>query len=297
MVPGCLDGPPLCVRRRVLGDTEEGGTDIETPGGDMGVNFDTLQQHGHARAYGSHRAEDEPPTIAGLFWGCDLALDVYDHNPTAEEREAWLRRHRLEQALIRSPPSSVWVTLPAARVGTPDRAVKCSAERTLGKKAGAVCRSDLEVHLPGYHPPRPGGFYEHMITVSLYELAVAGFALAGGADGSRRVYLYRPTAEQLRADGRARAEEQAEAARREAEAKNIADAWRRAATGAPREDPGAAAVRALGLDPATATADNVQAAFRARAQTGHADKGGKLDMGELVRQRDAARAYVTACSR
>jgi hypothetical protein len=297
MVPGRLDGPPLCVRRRVLADIRGGGCNIETPGGDMGVNFDTLQQHGHARAYGSHRADGDPPTIAGWFWGCDLALDVYDHNPTAEEREAWLRRHRLEQALIRSPPSSVWVTFPAARVGAPDRAVKCSAERTLGKKAGAVSRSDFEVHLPGYRPPRPGGFYKHITTVDLYELAVVGSASAGGVDGARRVYLHRPTDEQLRADGRARAEEQAEAARREAEAKNFADAWFRPPTGAPREDPGATAVRALGLDPATATEDNVQAAFRARARTGHADKGGKLDMGELVRQRDAARAYVNARSR
>lgn len=297
VAPGRLNGPPLCVRRRVLGDTEEDGCRIETPGGGMGANFDTLQQHGHARAHGSHRAEDDPPTIAGRFWGCDLALEVYDHNPTAEERGAWLRRHRLEQALIRSPPSSVWVTFPAARVGAPDRAVECSAERTLGKKAGAVSRSDLEVHLPGYRPPRPGGFYEHMTTVDMYELAVVGSASARGADGARRVYLHRPTAEQLRADGRARAEEQAEAAHWKAEAKNFADAWFRPATGAPIEDPGAAAVRALGLDPATATEDDVQAAFRARAQTGHADKGGKLDMGELVRQRDAARAYVNACSR
>ncbi len=282
MVPGRLDGPPLAVRRRTLNDRTGGGLDIETPGGDMGLSLTDLEEHGHARAYGSHREEDDPPTIAGPFWGCDLALDVYDHNPTAEEREAWLRRHRLEQALIRSPPSSVWVTLAAARVGAPDRAVKCSAERRLGRQVDDVSRSNLEVHLPGYRPPRPGGFYEHVIAVDLYELAVAGFASAGGVDGARRVYLHMPTAEQLRADGRARAEEQAAAARREAEAQSFADAWRRPATGTPREDPGAAAVRALGLDPATASEDDVQAAFRARARTGHADKCGGLDMGELA---------------
>lgn len=296
VVPGRLDGPPLAVRRRTLDDRTGGGLIIETPGGDMSVSLTDLEEHGHARAYGSHREEGDRPLIAGLFWGCDLALDVYDHNPTAEERDAWLRRHRLEQALIRSPPSSVWVTFPATRVGAPDRAVKCSAERTLGKKAGEVSRADLEVHLPGYRESRTDGFYEHMLTVDVHELAVAGFASAGGTDGARRVYLHKPTAEQLRADGQARADEQTRTARQEAEAEEFVGAWFRPATGAPREDPGAAAVRGLGLDPATATEDNVQAAFRARARTGHADKGGQRDMGELVRQRDAARAYVTARS-
>jgi hypothetical protein len=281
----------LAVRRRTLDDRTGGGLTIETPGGEMSVELSDLEEHGHARGYGSHRAGDEPPTIAGRFWGCDLALDVYDHSPTAEEREAWLRRHRLEQAVIRSPPSSVWVTFPAARVGAPDRVVECNAERVLGRKAGDVFRPDLEVHLPGYRPPRPGDVYKHVVVVDLYELAVAGFGSARGEDGARHVYLHRPSSEQLRADGRARAEEQAEAGRREAEARDFADGWFRPAA---QEDPGAVAVRALGLDPATATEEDVQAAFRVRAKTGHADKGGHLDMGELVRQRDAARNYVAA---
>lgn len=57
---------------------------------------------------------------------------------------------------------------------------------------------------------------------------------------------------------------------------------------------GVRALRALGLDPASATVEDVQRAFRARAKTGHSDQGGEADMGELVRLRDAARAYVMA---
>jgi hypothetical protein len=58
---------------------------------------------------------------------------------------------------------------------------------------------------------------------------------------------------------------------------------------------GFAAVRAFGLDPATATVDDVNRVFRQRAKRHHPDQGGGgVDMGKLVRSRDAARDYVNA---
>jgi hypothetical protein len=55
-------------------------------------------------------------------------------------------------------------------------------------------------------------------------------------------------------------------------------------------------VRAFGLDPGTATVDQVKAAFRARVKSGHSDHGGTEDIGRLVALKDKALAYVEARS-
>lgn len=60
------------------------------------------------------------------------------------------------------------------------------------------------------------------------------------------------------------------------------------------DDLGAEAIRAFGLDPETATHDDVQRVFTAAAKSGHSDRGGAADMGDLVKQRDLAREHIAA---
>lgn len=219
VVPGRREGPPLAVRRRVLGDRDDVGCDIETPGGDMGLDFQTLQETGRARGWGSFRDGE---------WGCDLALDVYDHNPTLEEREDWLRRHRLIQAVIGSPPPAVYVTVPGPRSGGPDRVLKCRSWRALDGEGGTG-RADLLIALPGYREPEIGEWLRNRLTVNLYDLAEEGRAEAQGEGGRLHgVYLQRPTAEQLAHDGARRARRADEQARLNAET----DAWGAALAGA-----------------------------------------------------------------
>ncbi len=295
MVPGRLDGPPLAVRRRVLVDRDEVGHDIETPGGDTGVDFDELQEKGRARSYGSDRfpgtsaalrGEVAPP-IAGSWWGRDLAIDVYDHNPTQQERAEWVARRKVEQAALRDLPRWVWVTRDGRRAGS--LAARCPVDPEIG----GMRRYDIGIR-----------FGERNITIDLMGLVHAG-RIDDGHTAPHVVYLNKPTAEQLRADGAERVRKTAEETRHRAEAEAFANAFRNApatANGAPPPPPkpppptgpGPDAVRFFGLDPATATWPDVRHVWNERALAGHSDHGGKADLGELTGQKDAARAYIEA---
>lgn len=196
---GRVVGEVMCVRRRVLSDAEE-CLIVETPSGTMHVDACDLAETGRARGWGNHRAggpEKRPSSPSGL-WGCDLALHVYDHLPTLEERTAWRRERAMEQALVSRPPTHVWVVL--AGKGATSRMVHCPCSRALGYLAGDISRPDLNVELPGYEPPTHLRIIHHRLAVDFYELAARGSVkVERGEDGARAVFLRKPTASALRA--------------------------------------------------------------------------------------------------
>lgn len=208
-VPGRIDGAPLAVRRRILDASDLSGL-IETPGGRMSFDLDELESTGHARGDGYHRCggpAERPATLHGM-WGCDLALDIWDHPPTPEEQAAWIVRRKAESVAIgtmnrKKGVMLVWVTFPAGRKGDPDVAVRCRARRTLGQVEGDLHRGDLDVELPGYREPEPNGQILHRATVDVYDLMVNGVAEPRyQVDNAKRVALVCPTPAQLRAWGR-----------------------------------------------------------------------------------------------
>lgn len=198
-VPGHLD-QVMAVRRRVLCD-DDIGLVVETPGGTLHVDLAALAAEGLARGWGDHRWGPGPAPIAGMCWGCDLTLEVYDHLPTPDERAAWLERRLLVQALAQRLPASVWVTFEGR-----EEPLRRRARRLLGACVGDICRDDLEVELPAFRPMPPGtsGVLEHVVKVDLYALAVDGSVGVAdhhpGVDGSRRVWLRKPTRRQIEAD-------------------------------------------------------------------------------------------------
>lgn len=199
-VPGRLDGPPLAVRRRVL-DDEMDFLHVETPYGDMGVDGQDLgavEHAGHARGIGSPRYDDDRAPNAAGFYGIDLALDVYDHSPTAAERAAWLERRKVEQSLMKAPPARVWIGVPGASGGS-DRAVRCDVEW------GARDRHKGEVFAPGVQRDRPvWTVYKPGPTIDIRDLAMGPIVFRDGE--VRRVWLRKPKAGELAAAGAERDE-------------------------------------------------------------------------------------------
>lgn len=304
VIPGLLEGPLLAVKRRVLSD--DGGL-----AGDAILKFEigrynagvwagdlcSVETGGQARAMGSGELTDE----AGEYLdACELAPWVYDHLPSEEEARAWLRRHRAEEQILRADPAlRVFVCLPGDRVGAPDRAVSCAAKRDTMRVVNGD-RFAWSVHLPGYTEPLPGQFIKNTLSgMHLLELASKPFLVSHWEGRDVRVYLNKPSAEQLAEAGAERAKKEAAKARAEHEADGAFwGAWHRGEVpGAqgPTKPSGVQALKALGLD-ATATASDVRAAFRRIAKEGHPDKGGAMDMGKLVELRDQALAYVAARS-
>jgi hypothetical protein len=275
-VPGRLDDVPLAVRRRVLSDSE--GIEVETPYGSMHVSHKELAEKGVSRGYGSLRTDDQDNPVS-----LDLAVLVYDHLPTREERVEWLRRRRLEQALLKSPPKHVWISRPGARSGAPDQVTRCQVRRAVGHIIGdCVHRYDLEVR-------RPGKDWESE-TVDMMALAVDGKVRFGRGDDVETAYLAKPTADELRAAGAERARKAAEDAQCKQRMGGFSNGSASAKTG---PGPGLAALRELGLD-GSATVEDVRRAYRARVKSEHPDKGGMGDMGRLVEIRNRALAYVQA---
>lgn len=307
LVPGRLDGPPLAVRRRVLRHTA-GDLVVETPAGSMVLLAEPIEAQGRGRGRGQCRKDGT---------GLELALEVYDHDPTAEDRTEWLRRHRVIQAVIRSPQGSVWVSVPGPRPGAPDRAVKIPYLHL--QEQG---RTERAVFLPSSRGPA-AAFVANTAEIDLYDLALDGAAEVCGGDGRRhRISFEAPGTAQLRAEGRDRRpsdyaapplltspppapaprREPPPAAPHDPREVEFAQHWKVARTpGMPahfvkeaEKLAGAVAVRIFGLDPATATWAEVRRVWNARALAGHSDRRGSADMGNLTRHKDAARAYLTA---
>lgn len=99
-----------------------------------------LQAHGRDRSTGGYRGSyGEGP-------GSEVSLWFYDHNPTAEERAAWMRERLPVQELVKEPPRRVWIDLPGVAPGQPDRAVSVKVERSLGRTYSDMCTcGDLQV--------------------------------------------------------------------------------------------------------------------------------------------------------
>jgi hypothetical protein len=285
-VPGRRGGEPIAVRRRVLSIDEDHYFQVESPSGlRIGFSGDDLGPTGVVRSGGrSHFDDRKPPRFAGQFWGLEAAIWIYDHNPTAAERDEWLTRHVREQALIMKPPTHVWVQLPGARDAAPDIVKRWKVEK-LAANGDCVGRFGFELEVPD-RPDRPGALFH-------------GLDLAAGStetwiNGRYRVHLERPSAEYLAAAGLERARERAEAERARAKAEASFASFRFVNVNA-EESPGVQACRALGLDPNTATAAEVDAAFRSKAKTAHPDAGGSTEAFiELTKQRDAAREHVAS---
>ena len=150
LVPGRLDGPPLAVRRRVL-EAYADLAEIETPTGTMTVSLDHeygLHACGVTRGFGTNRLLlSEEPTIANRYFGFDLALVVFDHNPTEAERAAWLQARLVEQAFLKALPSTVWHLEPGPYPGAPNRAVEYRVRPELGSRPDEYAhRGDLRVN-------------------------------------------------------------------------------------------------------------------------------------------------------
>jgi hypothetical protein len=285
-VPGRLDGPPLAVRRRVLSEGDAGYMYIETPGGDASVNGDDLSSvegGGRARTTGSSRFDcrKEPP-ICGFFYGCDLEIDVFDHEPTEDERARWLEVRRRLSAMLKRTPKHAYLASPGegrycvekVQIRRPD------GFRDFGS------RYDLDVRRPR------GKWCAEICAPNLYDLAEQGWSSVGSRPGGVRLYLDPPPQAELKQLWREHAERVAQDARYKREAESFFNAFRRAVDPeAQRRAEGLDALRALGLDE-SATAADVQSAFRKRAKTEHPDQGGSGDMAELVRIRDRALGAV-----
>jgi hypothetical protein len=275
-VPGRLDDLPLAVKRRVLSDDE--WIEVETPAGSMRVNGKELAEKGISRGLGALKRDDQDNPVS-----LELAVLVYDHLPTREERAEWLRRRHLEQALLKSPPKHVWISRPGARPGAPDQVTRCAARRTVGHVIGdCVYRYDLEIQ-------RPGEDWASAM-VDMMALAVEGKARFGGGGDAETAYLKKPSLDELHAAGAARARRAAEDARFKERMGDFFNGFSRAKAAS---DPGLAALHELGLD-APASVQDVLRAYRARVKAEHPDKGGKGDMGRLVEIRDRALAYLRA---
>jgi hypothetical protein len=265
---------------------------IEMPMSRLRVREKYLRLHGVVRSEGEFREDDDGVTL-------ELSIDIFDHCPTAEERAEWMRVRLLEQAAVASPPPYVWASVPGdpkgprtPHGGVPDRAVRCRARVTRPETIGIDARYTLKID----HPVEK-------MRVDLRSFAAEGSVVRlYGEYGETviRVWYRKPTTEQLAEAGEHRAINETKARARRAEreearrtAEGFAEAFRRAreAAAAPPPPPGLAALRELGLD-ATATADDVRAAFRQRAKATHPDKGGSGDMGRLVELRDLALAYL-----
>ena len=192
----------MVVRRRVLAD-DDIGLVVETPTGTLHVDLAELAEHGSAHGWGDHRWAPGPAPIVGMFWGCDLTIEIYDHLPTPAERADWLARRRRVQALAQRNPVMVWVSFEGS-----EEPLRRRACRLLGACVGDLHRDDLQVELPAYRPIPPGesGVVEHVLKVDLYTLAVEGSVGVAdhhpGVDGARRVWLRKPTAAQIARDAR-----------------------------------------------------------------------------------------------
>jgi hypothetical protein len=284
-VPGRLDGPPLAVRRRVI--VEEECLSVETPGGDTSVSADELsapERGGRARSYGSHRYDErrEPPPSG--FYGQDLAIDIYDHPPTDEERAQWMAVRRRFSAMLAKLPRYAYLAYPAKDGLYQVPKVEIRRAETLGGGGRFV----LEYRYRGHE------WASVICGPDLYDLAEQGWSSVGSRSDGVRLYLAPPPPEDLAALAAKRAEQVARDRRAQREAEDFANAFRdfsQRVRAAAAEPPGLAALRAFGLD-AKATADDVRRIFRQKAKITHPDKGGSGDMGRLVELRDLALAYV-----
>ncbi len=283
-VPGRLDGIPLAVRRRVLG--ADSWIWFETPNGmgRAGERNGDIELTGHVRTVGYWRDDDHHLKACGQ----ELAVEVWDHCPTVDERAEWLARRRLEQAALYPRPTHLWVSLPGTRAR--DR-----AERRPVRGVESYLSARFVVAVDGFRP-----------TMDLRDLAIGKVPTAekpryGETTGGvtefwahpvsevLRVWLTEPTAAQLAETAAMRWAwfDEIEGARR---------AFNRAQFGwdfrGTNHSAGLGACFELGLDPSTATVEDVQSAFRRLAKAEHPDLGGSGDMGRLVAVRDAARKYV-----
>lgn len=298
VVPGLLDGPLLAVKRRVLDDDglagdallkfEIGRHNASVWGGDLGAR----DAAGRARASGSGEILDD--TAEYYLEACELGPWVYDHLPSEAEARAWLKLHRAEQELLRAGPSHVFVCFPGALPGAPDRAVRCETDRDMQRVANGA-RYAWSIRLPGVK--------DTLHSMNLLELAFKPCLWSGWKGHDVRVYLNKPSAEELAEAGAQRAKKETAKARAEREGDEAFwGAWHSgnwagggAASGAAPKPTGVQALEALGLS-TTCTAADVRAAFRRMAKEGHPDKGGAMDMGKLVELRDLALAYVEECA-
>ncbi|XXX73905.1 hypothetical protein WMF30_40290 [Sorangium sp. So ce134] len=223
----------------------------------------------------------------------DVGLLAYDHKPTAAERNEFMRRRQIERGLRLRVPRKVWLATPAMRVGQPHLAVSFPCSLATERGVAGESRFACDVRTPQWRNPelRQGeGYLVDWPTFDLLALITEGPQRAYWPYWKMDVVVYteRPSDEELERLGRERAEREAQDARYKREAQDFFGAFRRAVDPeAQRRAEGLEALRALGLDE-SATAADVQSAFRRRAKVEHPDQGGSGDMAELVRIRDRA---------
>lgn len=149
-VPGRLNGPPLAVRRRVIDDNDDIIT-VETPYCSTSCDRDALETEGKVRAYGTHRwSFGKPPPETTGVWPMNIAVVVYDHEPTEQERIEWLaidiRLHALLKRLIDGSAVKAWLVAADGASGKPHqaRATKIRLARAAGEWGDCVDRYTLQ---------------------------------------------------------------------------------------------------------------------------------------------------------
>jgi hypothetical protein len=290
-VPGRIDGPPLAVRRRVLSEGDENFVLIETPGGDMSVHADDLSSvasGGRARTTGSGRFDyrKEPP-ICGFFYGCDLQIDVFDHEPTEEERARWLEVRRRFSAMLKRTPKHAYLASPGdGRY----RVEKVQIRRPEGYRDFGS-RYDLDVRRPRAE------WRVETCAPCLCDLAEQGWSHVGPRPDGVRLYLAPPPQAELDQFWREHAAAVELDERYKREAREFGEALGRAIARSQQQSAERnAALAELGLD-ADATPDEVQRAYRQRiaAERAHPDQGGDRARFEtLTAARDVALRAVAA---